>query len=145
MLLQYTIAHFMIRENQITMLTSYWTSSIYVGYRQLCIQDSQESLLWIENLFQFISSILNSVNKKCMFRNMLLIFTLNITFFVYPFGRKDSLGRLYHIWPGYFKSQRHSSIVNLWLVIWYLNPSSDHICICCYYIYQLHIYMICCP
>jgi hypothetical protein len=32
-----------------------------------------------------------------MFGNMLHTFTLNITFFVYPFGRKDSLGRLYHI------------------------------------------------
>jgi hypothetical protein len=28
-----------------------------------CIQDTQESLLWIENIFQFIFSILNSVDK----------------------------------------------------------------------------------
>jgi hypothetical protein len=108
MLLQDAIAHFMIRENQITMIPLYWISSIYVGYRQHCIQDTQESLFWIENLFQFISSVLNSVDKKCMFRNMMHIFTLNIPFFMYPFRRKDSLVQLYHIWSGCFKSQRLS-------------------------------------
>jgi hypothetical protein len=39
---------------------------------------------------------------------MLHIFTLNIPFFVYPFGMKDSLGQMYHIWPGCSKSQRLS-------------------------------------
>jgi hypothetical protein len=73
-----------------------------------CIQDTQDSLLWIENLFQFVSSISNSVDKEFMFINMLHIFILNISFFVYPFRRKDSLGRMYHIWPGCSKSQRLS-------------------------------------
>jgi hypothetical protein len=130
MLLQDTIAHLMIWKNQITMILSYWISSIYVGYRQFCIQDTQDSLLWIENLFQFISSISNSVDKECMFINMLHIFALNIPFFVYPFGRKDSLGRMYHIWPECSKSQRlskHYKFVISDYVFWILQDSINTI------------------
>jgi hypothetical protein len=69
---------------------------------------------------------------------MLHIFTLNIPFFVYPFGRKDSLGRMYHIWPECSKSQRlskHCKVVIGYYVFGILQDSINTI------IQWPHLYM----
>jgi hypothetical protein len=65
-------------------------------------------IVYFELKISYNSYPLSWTPSICMFRNMLHIFTLNIPFFVYLFGRKDSQGRMYNIWPRCSKSQRLS-------------------------------------